>query len=274
MAVADRLDRLHIFLLASGISFNVVLCLLPLLLVALYVAGSIVNMESVILSVERTLYDTLPATSSTQTLVQSIVEEIRDVQHTSSTAGLVGIGVLIWTSSALFSSLRTGLNAIFSISTPRFFLWYKVKDLFFTIVVALLLLVSVILTPATSLFASKVIALSPNTSWLSSMLMSLVASSVTAFIFFSVLLRFVPNKPQPLFIILRASLSSVILWEVARFAFTYYLEHIASFGRFYGTFSVLVASALWMYYSALIILISAEVAEYWYEQRQLARAKV
>ncbi len=268
-----RLDELHVYLLAAGLSFNVLLCLLPLFLVALYIAGSIIHLEPVIESVRHTLSQALPLTPGTESFIDAVVDEIRSVKDSSTTAGLVGIAVLLWTSSALFSSLRTAFNAIFSIPTPRFFLWYKLKDLLFTFLVVLLILVSTVLTPLTSVLASS---LSEHVSWLASWhigsLLSFSLSALIAFLYFGVLLRFVPNKPQPLFIIMSASISSMILWESARFAFTYYLNHIASFGRFYGTFSVLVASALWIYYSALIVLVSAEVAEYAYEQRR-ARLK-
>ena len=181
----------------------------------------------------------------------------------------MGLVILVWTSSALFSSLRTGLNAIFSIPTPKFFLVYKVKDLAFTIIIGILILLSTFFTPLISLMSSSVMSLSPALgAWSVSNVLAVGISAGTALVFFAVILRFVPNKPQPFFIIAWASATSTFLWEIARGAFTYYLNHIASFGRFYGTFSVFVAASLWMYYSALIILVSAEVAEYFYELRQ------
>ncbi len=266
--VGERLERLHIFLLAAGISFNVALCIFPLLLVGVYVAGRFVDVEVATTVLKKTMYDTLPATQSTRNLVVSILEEIQTIRNTSSTAGFVGLIILVWTSSALFSSLRTGLNAIFSIPTPKFFLLYKLKDLAFTIIIGLLILLSTFITPVISLFSSGVVSDSTILgSWSISNLLAFVVSTGTAFVFFAVILRFVPNKPQPLYIIVFASATSSVLWEVARAIFTYYLNHIASFGRFYGTFSVLVAASLWMYYSALIILVSAEVAEYLYELR-------
>ncbi|MFM7774675.1 MAG: YihY/virulence factor BrkB family protein [Candidatus Kapaibacterium sp.] len=269
MTVGQRLERLHIFLLAAGISFNVALCVFPVLLVGVYVAGRFVDVEVATAVLQKTLYDTLPATQSTRALVVSILDEIQTIRNTSSTAGFVGLIVLVWTSSALFSSLRTGLNAIFSIPTPKFFLVYKLKDLAFTIVIGLLILLSTFITPVISLFSSGIVSTSAMFgAWSMSSLVAFIVSTGTAFLFFAVILRFVPNKPQPMYIIVFASATSSVLWELARGIFTYYLNHIASFGRFYGTFSVLVAASLWMYYSALIILVSAEVAEYLYELRQ------
>lgn len=266
--LGDRLERLHIFLLAAGISFNVALCVFPLLLVGVFVAGRFVDIVVVTAVIKKTLYDTLPATESTRNLIVSILDEIQSIRNSSGTAGFVGLVILIWTSSALFSSLRTGLNAIFSIPTPKFFLLYKLKDLAFTILIGLLILLSTFITPVISLFSSGIVDASPALGSLSmSHFLAFVVSTGTAFVFFAVILRFVPNKPQPMFIIILASATSSLLWELARAIFTYYLNHIASFGRFYGTFSVLVAASLWMYYSALIILVSAEVAEYLYELR-------
>lgn len=269
MEVNGRLGEQHVFLLASGIAFNILLCLLPLLLVALYVAGKVVDVNSFVEAVHNSMLSALPQVEWTNKLIDTIVNEIRYVQGSSSTAGIVGIGVLMWTSSALFSSLRTGLNAIFNIPTPKFFLWYKLKDLFFTIIIALLILASVLLMPTISLLNSKALGLSPDGyDAMISNTMALVINTGSAFILFFFLLRFVPNKPQPLFIITTATITSVVLWESARFIFTWYLNHIASFGRFYGTFTVLVVAAIWIYYSTLIMLVSAEVAEYAYERRK------
>lgn len=266
--VSNRLDEQHIFLLSAGISFNVLLCMIPLLLVALFVLGNVVEMESVIVTVRTAMINVLPPVDWTNQLIDTIVNEMRDVKAGSGTAGLVGIGILMWTSSALFSSLRTGLNAIFSIPSPRFFLWYKAKDLIFTIIIALLILASLLLQPFISILNSTVLhASTDNFDGVISNSMALLINAVSAFVLFFFLLRFVPNKPQPFFIIITATVTSVVLWETARFIFTWYLNHVASFGRFYGTFTVLVVAAIWIYYSTLIMLVSAEVAEYAYERR-------
>lgn len=266
--ISTRLAREHVYLLSAGISFNVLLCLIPMILVALYVAGKVVNVDKVIEYVQQALATALPTTTSTNELIVTVTSELRTIDEYSATAGYIGIGILIWTSSALFSSLRTGLNAIFNIPSPKFFLWYKIKDLLLTIATSVIILISTLITPLMSLLSSKVLNVLPSEySWLGSNTMALVLSALSAYIVFFFLLRFVPNKPQPLFIINTSALTSVILWESARFAFTWYLNNIATFGKFYGTFTVLVISAIWIYYSTLILLVSAEIAEYTYQKR-------
>lgn len=266
--VSSRLAQEHVYLLSAGISFNVLLCLIPMILVALYVAGKVVNVDNVILYVQQALATALPATSSTNELITTVVSELRTIDEYSTTAGYIGIGILIWTSSALFSSLRTGLNAIFNIPSPKFFLWYKFKDLILTIVTSVMILISTLITPLMSLFSSQVLNILPSEyDWLGSNTIALLLSATSAYIVFFFLLRFVPNKPQPLFIINTSAVTSVLLWESARFAFTWYLNNIATFGKFYGTFTVLVVSAIWIYYSTLILLVSAEIAEYMYQKR-------
>jgi membrane protein len=266
--IGTRLAQEHVYLLSAGISFNVLLCLIPMMLVALYVAGKVIKVDSVIQYVQQALATALPTTQSTNELIATVTSELRTIDEYSATAGYIGIGILIWTSSALFSSLRTGLNAIFNIPSPKFFLWYKFKDLLLTIATSVIILISTLITPLMSLFSSKVLNVLPSEySWLGSNTIALVLSAASAYIVFFFLLRFVPNKPQPLFIVNTSAVTSVLLWESARFVFTWYLNNIATFGRFYGTFTVLVVSAIWIYYSTLILLVSAEIAEYIYQKR-------
>lgn len=266
--VGIRLGDDHIYLLAAGVAFNVLMCFIPLTLVALYIAGAIVDIDRMIDAVAVNMRTALPPIPATEQLIASVTDEIRSVKALSGTAGLIGSAVLLWTSSALFSSLRTGFNAIFHIPTPKFFLWYKVKDIFFTVITCVLILATVVTTPLISILNAKAAALSPdNYDMVISNSMSLLINSVSAFLLFYVLLRFVPNRPQPFFIVMTATLCGAVLWESARFVFTWYLTHIASFGRFYGTFTVIIVAAVWMYYSVLIVFVSAEIAEYLHERR-------
>lgn len=267
-AVSERLEHQHVFLLAAGIAFNVLLCILPLLGMVIVVASLIVPAEVVTAAITDAIANALPPTQQIQRLLERLLIEVERVRSYALTATIVAGVVLLWTASALLSSVRTALNAIFSIPTPGSFVWYKLRDVLLTLVLVLIVTAMLLVTPLLSIFSSNLDEAFPFlahvhiSGWL-----SFGAHVASAFTLMYLLYHFVPSRPQPLFIIVRASIVGLVLWEIARVAFSAYIAYARSLGAIYGTFSLVVIAALWIYYTALIVLIAGEVAEYWWELR-------
>lgn len=266
--LGDRLSANHIFLLASGIAFNILFCIIPLLLVAMGILGSLIDRETLGQTINRILTDSLPPNQLSSEMITGALSELRTAFQLSSVAGWIGGFALLWTSSALFSSLRTGLNAIFSITTERFFLVYKFMDILLTLILMALLLASTLVAPTAAFISSTGKNLLPPAlfSWVSGATVHFVGLA-SSMLFFYFLYRFIPNKKLPRFIVVAATLICTALWEIARFGFAWYLTNIGSFGKVYGVYAIIVTIGVWIYYSSLITLISAEAAEFWYEKK-------
>jgi membrane protein len=84
---------------------------------------------------------------------------------------------------------------------------------------------------------------------------------------FLFIFRIVPNVLLPRKIVITSTIICVVSIEIARNLFAWYLTEIASYGKFYGTYAVIVSMAIWIYYSSLIILLSAEVSKFWYDKK-------
>lgn len=262
----ERLERQHVFLLAAGIAFNVLLCILPLLGLVIVAASLVLPPELVHATITDTIAGALPPTQQIAALLDRLLSELERVRTFAVTATIVATAILLWMASALLSSLRTALNAIFRIPSQRSAIWYKLRDLGLTLVLVVIVVLMLLITPLVSLLSSNLTEAVPLLEQLHiSGWLSFAANFVAAFVMMFLLYHFVPSRPQPLFIIIRASLVALLLWEIARFAFTVYIEYARSLGAVYGTFSLIVIAALWIYYTALIVLVSASVAEYWWE---------
>ncbi|MCS7302535.1 MAG: YihY/virulence factor BrkB family protein [Bacteroidota bacterium] len=266
--LSARLERHHVFLLAAGIAFNVLLCVLPLFGLVIVVASLFIPPDLVRITITDAVAGALPPTQQVAQLLERLLIELERVRSFALTATIIAIVILLWMASALLSSLRTALNAIFHIPTPRLFVWYKARDLLLTLILVLVIVAMLGITPLVSLLSSNLTSAVPFlakvhiSGWI-----SFGANLISAFGLMYLLYHFVPSQPQPLFIIVRASVVALVLWEVARIVFTAYIEHARSLGAVYGTFSLVVIAALWVYYTALIMLVSAEVAQYWWEQQ-------
>ena len=55
--------------------------------------------------------------------------------------------------------------------------------------------------------------------------------------------------------------------ELSRHLFAWYISTVTDYGKFYGTYAVIVSIAIWVYYSSLIILLSAELGKYIYDNK-------
>ncbi len=270
---ADITDRRHIFLLSAGIAFNQLLCMIPTIILAISVASNFLDEQATKETVASVLRQLLPSGIQATETTTLIVRELGAVFNYSTIAGWFAGVALIWVASALFGSMRTGLNAIFHIPTPKFFVWYKIKDLVLTLIVALMVVVATVTLPLFSILQgewSSWLHGSPLI-WLET-LGAQVVSIIFTTVFFLVLYATVPNKRLPLPIIAMSTMFAVLLWEIARAAFTWYVNSASNLSKFYGGYLALASLALWFYYSSMVFLLSAELAQFIYVRRREHRS--
>ena len=267
--VFDRIEHNHSFLMAAGIAFNILLYLIPLLLVAIYTVNVIFGIGSVTEFLITTLENILPPDESTTGLLQKTIEEVYFILAKSSLAGWIGIVTLLWLSSILYSSLRTGLNTIFNIETPKTYFFYKFRDMFLIIMIAVLVMLSSFFFPMLSVIENAFFQYVPESmEFIASTLYMTTLSLVTSFVLFYLLFRFVPNQRVPRKIRIVSTGMSVLMIEASRRVFSWYILSISAYGKFYGTYAILASLALWVYYLVLIILLSAEISQFIYDLRK------
>lgn len=265
-------DRRHIFLLASGIAYNQLLCLIPLVLLVISIISGFIDEQSTKESVRNFLVGIMPNVKTTDA-ISAVLLELGTVFSYSTIAGWIAGVALLWTASALFSSMRTGLNAIFHIPTPKFFVVYRLKDMLLTIITAILVMLTTLVTPLMSLLGSYGTSMLPDSvSGIVSGITAQIISMATAILLFFVLYRFMPNKKLPWPIILISTLSAFVLWEVARVFFSWYMNTATNFSRFYGGYVAFASLALWLYYLSLVFLIAAEIGQFVYVKRTQHRS--
>lgn len=271
--ISDRIEEHHLYILASGIAFNILIYMIPLLLLIIFLVGIIFDTGMISVSLENMLIDYLPQTESTYEIVHLVITEIDEIFKHSTLFGFIGIFGLLWISSALISSIRTSLNAIFHLPSPKIFILYRLKDMLLTIVFTVMFLVYTYAFP----IVNFVIDLTGN--YLPEMIGPIVgdlvltsASITTSFVLFYLIFRFVPNKKLTRFVRILSTSICVLGIELARLIFTWYIVSISNYGKFYGTYAVIMSMAVWIYYSAFIILLAAEVSKYIDDRRIMAKA--
>lgn len=254
-AAADQ-----IFFLSSGITFNVLVTIVPLLLLSISILGTLVESSSAARDqILHFIQRVMPlASAQAETLLFALVED-------RGLFGIIGSVGLIWAATRLFGSLRTVLEVIFEIppGDRLGIVQGKIHDIKMVVLVGTLFVLTISLTTTLRWVQNYGIGFfglgAYDMSWLTSLISLLLAFLVTYVMFYFVY-RYVPDRWIPRTDAAFAALFCSILFELAKQAFIAYLSNFGRFLEFYGSFTSLVVVAFWIYYSSVVFMLGGELA--------------
>jgi membrane protein len=193
----------------------------------------------------------------------------------------------LWFSTRLFAGIRTSLNDIYDVSVrpprPRPFvavyLLAKLRDSIMVVGTVILFLANTLLTTGLTILQARGAASVPQLAFFVSSLGRFLAE-LLAFAFsvslFYVTYRYASVRRLPWKTALLASIFTAVLFELAKRLYGLYLANFASLESQGGdaNLGAAVLFILWVYYTAIVFLLGAVVAETWelrkMQQRQRA----
>lgn len=270
----NGLDDDHCFLFASGIAYNVILCIIPLSLILFqtltFVFRENIDAQAVVL---RFIRKSLPVEGYGSNMEQWVSSQFSHVVDLALIPAIIALLVLLWLSSALFSSLRTSLNAILHYKPKQNMAMLKLFDIGMIFIFTIILIFTLVLVPLVGALREFGDTYFPEvvSEFFNSSLAYIVPVAMMVVIFF-ILFKTLPAQRISWKVALLSTLITVGLLEVMRFLFVLYLQTISGIGAVYGAYAFLVAVALWAYYGALVFLIGAEVGKL-YRNRKMMLAK-
>lgn len=255
LTVLKKFDDDHGFFLSSGITFNLLICLVPFILLLLGLLGTyLYSYREVLNHIQRYFENVFP--SLDPRIMKNILRIIRD----RKIVGILGIGGLVWTSTWVFSSLRTALNIVFQVEKGRSILRGKTIDLLMILLAGTFLFISMVFTSVITLVQgyrfSPFLDLGPIIRLILKYLVPFFFTFWMCFLVYEI----IPNKKIQFRTALQAAFFTSLLWEVAKQLFGWYILHLGRFSMVYGSLSTLVIFFLWIYYSSAILLLGGEVA--------------
>lgn len=257
---------------AAGIAFNILTALVPTILLILFVLGNVLDTASVMDGLQKYATTYLVAQEYRQDILPKLQAQIEIVIRNRGLAGLIGLLGLLWSASALASSIRVTLNKVLRCREVRSYFVYKLYDFLAIMLIGVLVFLSITTGPLLQLVmsASDRIGESLHLPELDAFV-SYGVNWVVTLCLFLVLFRYMPYQRQERHIIVIGALTGTALWETARYVFSIYVSEFGGLGRVYGTYAFFAAAALWIYASALMLLIAAEVAYHVKQSRWNAR---
>lgn len=262
-AVGERFRRQHLYLLAAGIAFNVGLCFVPLGLVALWLFTVLVPAEFVESALHR-VFSVFVPTEQLRSFLQAALVQLEVLLERRSATGIAGVMALLWTASALLQSVRTGLHVVFQLPPLRrstTLLWIRLRDMVLTLVLLGMTLVTAAVLIGWSLVTVWGTSLLPEglrggARWI----FGTVASVGVEVFLFGFIFRFVPVVRLSTTQIAVAVVSAVVLTELLRIGYVWYLGHLAPWGWIYGGYAAVVSLIVWAYMVAFVLLLAGTVS--------------
>lgn len=236
--------------LASGLSFTLMTCLIPVLFFVVSLAGFLLSRKAAADLVLNRLSEFVPVYKDE--LHQLLAEIIRR----RNLSGILGTVVLLVFASQLFASLRLVLNEVFGFRRGPGFVHELFKDLVLLLAMGALFLASILVT---DLFAwVKIILMVPvmPPEWTQSVFIALAVAFNTAIFFIAY--RYFPHRRVPAGAALAGALLASVLWEAAKQLFRWYILSVGMYDRVYGPLGALVALSMFTYYSGIVFVLGAE----------------
>lgn len=273
--LVKRIDEHHIFISGGGIAFSLLLSIVPFIMLSLSILGAIVEPgvieEKIIFAIDAII----PYPEYANYAKQIISSKLPGVIEYKGFAAYFGIIGLLFTSTWIFSSLRTVLNDVFHVKSKEGAIKGLIKDFKMVLLLVLLIFISTFAIPLLNFFVLATNEI-PFLSFLrvSYVLNSIISYSATflLFLMFYAFYSLIPHEKLNHRVALVSALWATVLWDIARKIFGYYVANFLADNQFYGAFVLLMVILFWIFYSSCLFIIGAEIGQL-YRERKLDLTK-
>jgi len=252
--------------MAAGISFYALLSVIPLFLVFLSVAGFILHSsEQALAAVIILLMKTFPASTT------AVFKLLSDLIQRKAVFGLIGLAGSIWAASRIFSAVENAMNVVWKVKKGRAYWHSKFLSLLLVPIAVLVMLSSLAFTAFYTVarhLTIPLIGLKISEATLVSRFFAIFFPLILGFILFFLIYKIIPYRKVYTKAALIGAICSSVMWELAKLLFDIYIKNYAHFERIYGSLGTPVVMLIWIYYSAFIILIGAEIGSNYEEVKR------
>ena len=183
------------------------------------------------------------------------------ISYRSETLLSIGAIGAIWTASAGVKVLIRGINKAYGNEENRSYWMLKFLSMFYTIVVALIIVSSFILLifgNALGKYFYIILGVS-SFSKLTWNLMRMLAPIIPIYILFMMIYKYIPNKDKRCNTVLPGAVFSTIGLYFFSYLFSIYVDNFGRFSQMYGSVGGLFFLFTWLYSSSVVILLGAEI---------------
>jgi membrane protein len=184
-----------------------------------------------------------------------VLQNAKSTPTLGNVAGIVGLGITLFSASVVFAQLQGALNAIWDIEAKpgkaiTAWLWARARAISLLLGMAFLLIVSFVVSAAIGIFVPA-----DSLAWTA---VEQVISLLVFIAAFGAMYRVLPDAHIAWADAWRGALLTTVLFVAGKYVIDLYIQH-ASVGGAYGPAGALVVLLTWVYYAATIVLVGAEL---------------
>ena len=241
--------------LSGMVAYNMLLSVFPLALLALFIAGRVLESGDLEQSILQDLQQLFP--SATDDTLSRALDRVR---NSSTGFGIVALVASVWIGSSFWGALDTAFCRIYHVRCRS---WGEQKRFAVVmLVVVLLFMAATVAVPAIqSLLVSSADDLPLGLSRVDALVYgaTLVAGLLLLFGILCIVYLTVPNRLVPWRAVWPGAAAATVAIGVVDYAFPAYLSSINTLAQFGTTFVFVLIVLLWFYALAIIILGGATI---------------
>ena len=256
----EEVSEDHVSAFAGNLTYKALFAIFPfftflLSLLGLFGAGDLVN----------TMLDYLSSVLP-QSAADFIGGQLRNIaasqaESAFTVGAIISILLALWGVSGAFRSVMEAMNVMYEVEEDRPF-WKKYGiSIFISLAVIVLMLTAfgiVIFGSSVGGGLAEIVGLGPIFQVVWSIVQWPIVALVVLFTF-AIIYYFAPAAKQRFRWISPGSVLAFVFWLLFSLAFSYYASNFGSYGATYGSLAGVILLMLYIYYSALIMLIGAEM---------------
>ncbi|MEA2662826.1 MAG: rane protein [Chloroflexota bacterium] len=240
--------------LAGAIAYQIFFSLIPLLAFVIGIFGFIYGSQRAESELVAILRSVMPAVTGQET---RLVAQLVEGRALSLGLGLVGTLLSV---TAILGSIDTAMSHILGRDGKRPFIRDRLNGLAFVGLVIVLAVASFAVSFGVQAASDGLADSGLRGLRLLLELLSPIVGLAAGYWFFYLVFRFAPRRAVPRASARRAALVSAVLWEIAKVGFGFLTRTLAVF-QAYGALAFGAGLLTWIYVTAAIILIGAEVVK-------------
>ncbi len=241
-------------LIASGIGFFGILATFPAIAALIALWGFVADPG--LIEAQVSDFTSLLPNEVAELLTSRVAELVAADATTLGWAGVISVGLAVWSARAGIGALIIGLNAVYG-ERNRGGLRHILVAFGLTgglIILALACFAALVVAPIVLAF----LPLGTFAAFIAEFLRWSVAIS-TVLLGLGLLYRYAPNRRRTARAgwITPGAIAATLLWALATWGFTFYLQNFANYNKIYGSLGAVIVMLLWLYISAFVCLLGA-----------------
>jgi len=252
--------------LAAAIAFSTIFAIAPLLVILIAVVGGILSLDGAggHTAAENSLIADIAknAGASTADTVRQLIDAGFNKPHQNRLAQVLGWVAFAFTASNLFASLQDALNAIWHVEATRGgwkqMIRGRIAAFAMIVIVGALLLATFLANAAIAFVGTNIVERIPFTN--STTILTLVeqgVSLVVTAIVFALLFKVLPDVRVAWRDVWIGAGVTAVLFVFGEALISLYLAY-GGIASAYGAAGSILVALIWLYYSAMILLLGAE----------------